>query len=123
MPYVISRCSEDEYVKLLLIIEDRAKFPDSYIVFRAGVQDKIDELTSAGREVYVVDINVHEFTEWCRLNDRPADYDNFKFFGTRKYQLKSAATPERIHLESFLAGHHKIEPLYSDTIYTDSDDN
>lgn len=109
--------TEEQYKRLLLILKDRADFPDSYAVWVETTQNLIEDL--AGRDLAVcrVDIDPDELAAWCNLKGFDVNNRSGLAFAAHKAkEMMDAANPRRVNYAPRLE-----DQLDSETIVSDSE--
>ncbi len=114
MQKVVPQFTEDEYVRLLSILDERRNFFDSYSAWLKVTQAYIEHLSSDGVTVFCPHIGVDELTEWCRQNRLKVNYDSCVAFAEHKTKtLIDAGNPRSVNyaplLEDQLINHELID--------------
>ena len=81
----------DQWEEWLDISVDQDVFEDTYDEWILAANKAITPMKAAGARCIKVDIDVHKFHEWCRLNDRPLDGEGRTAYavdlGKQKFKL------------------------------------
>ena len=110
---IFAKYTEEENKKLLLILEDRKDFPDSYSDWVETTQNLMHNLASRGVAVYSIDVDADELAAWCRLKGYNVDSRSCLLFADHKGTELMAQHNKRANyaprLEDQLIQHDLIE--------------
>lgn len=90
---IIPIYNEDQYEKLLVIIEDRSHLPNSYADWRKATDALMYELSDGGFGVFPVDVDLDEVVGWCAANRLKINHSNLIEFVAFKFDAAGRSAP------------------------------